>query len=138
MANTNYYFRVAVYNQAGLGPYSTIFNVLAPTVPVKMATPTAPTITPLSIVIQWSQLTADADTGYEAITGYVLQRCTGSTVCTPTTYTSLGSSASSNTEVYTVANTPRGVSIRYRIWATNSVGAGTVSDILTITSDNIP
>jgi hypothetical protein len=71
-AATNYYFRVAVYNQAGLGPYSNTLTVFTPTVPNKMATPTAPTVTPLSIVIQWTLLTQPADYGFDAITGYTL------------------------------------------------------------------
>jgi hypothetical protein len=104
-----------------------------------MAAPVAATVSITSIVIQWTKLTTDADMGFDVITSYTLQKCTGSTTCT--TWSTIGtftSSVSSNTETYTVATTPRGVITRYRIWATNGVGSGTASDALTFTTINVP
>jgi hypothetical protein len=104
-----------------------------------MATPTAPTITPLSIVIQWTLLTTQADIGFDPLISYTLQRCTGSTTCTSfVTIATLDPAKNSNAETFTTETTPRGVITRYQIWATNSIGSGPVSDILTITTDNVP
>lgn len=77
--------------------------------------------------------------GDDPVLSYTIHRCTGSSTCTNfVSLATVSSTASSNTETYTAATTPRGVITRYTVCATNLVGCGTPSDPVTITTINVP
>lgn len=87
--NSIYNYQVRAKNGVGWGPYSTIINVLTPGRPIFMNTPTASSISPFSITLNWVALDSATQwnlMGLDYITFYQLE-------CDPATGT------------YTVLNT---------------------------------
>jgi hypothetical protein len=68
-----YYYKVAARNAVGLGTYSASVSLVAPNLPVTMATPTLVSRAYDQIVIAWTPLATDAETGRCTITHYSLR-----------------------------------------------------------------
>jgi len=108
--------------------------VQTPKVPVKMAVPVSVSISPTSIVTSWTQLTTDADRGYDPITEYRVEKSTA----TSSGFNFVCSTTGSGSSCTDSATHPSGVVYYYRVAAKNSLGYGTYSDNLQITTDAFP
>jgi len=68
--NINVNYRVRPLNSVGWGPYSGYLSVLTDTYPLSMPSPTLFSCTPYQIVLNWTDITADAQTGRDLIIYY--------------------------------------------------------------------
>ena len=64
------YYRVRAENGVGYGVYSDNLMVLTDSVPLNMDTPTCVSVTDTAIVLSWTSITADSDTGRDPINFY--------------------------------------------------------------------
>jgi hypothetical protein len=85
-------------------------------------------------VTSWTQLTAQADIGYDPILEYRLEKSSATTTGFGTVCSTTGT-GSSCTESFTM---PAGIVYYYRVITRNSLGWGPYSDNLQITTDTYP
>ncbi len=70
-ANSNQKYRVLPKNQIGWGSvYSPVLTVLCDTFPSAMAIPASVSIKPKEIIVSWTPLVSDAETGRDPISFY--------------------------------------------------------------------
>ena len=114
--STTYCYRVRAYDAGGnWGVYSNTVCVTTPVVDI--SPPSTPTLNP-AVVISKSQinLTWTASTDNVGVTGYDIERCSGSTTCTPTALTTTTGTSFNNTGL--AADT----TYRYRVRAYDAAG----------------
>ena len=125
-------------NRVGFGTtYSSEVTIKADEVPIRMNTPTASTISPKSITIAWSAITADADTGRDSVIYYQLQhRQTSSdswTILNTNTAVLITTFSHVSATVY-----PQNFNFEYKVCAQNQVGMGACSSTLIVLTDETP
>jgi alpha-tubulin suppressor-like RCC1 family protein len=122
---TQYRFRVQAVNGEGTGAYSTVTNPVTPTTVPGPPTPGSAVSGDGQVIVSWSPPSTD---GGSPITGYVVTPYMGFFALAPRTFAS-----TATTQVVTGLN--NGTSLRFRVQAVNSVGAGAHS---TVTNPAVP
>jgi len=128
---TAYEVQVRARNANGVGPWSTAGKETPVSVPARPSTPTVEAGN-LKLVVTW---VAPADNGLD-ITGYKVERCTGTCAATSTDWTDTGHSGTvTRHEIGSLAN---GTAYKVRVRATNSEGDGPWSSSRTGTPRELP
>lgn len=133
-AGNTYKFRAKARNAVGFSDYSSIFSILAATIPSQPTAPTT-TLSGSDIVIDWNPPT---DTGGVSISGYKLEIKTNTstfekdlTNCDAETNSTIQSATSCTVPVATLRLDPfylgDGLSVSARVTATNDCGDSTTS-----------
>lgn len=151
--NTVFKYRTYAMNGVGFGAYSTELSVTTDNTPVRLNTPTTTSVDYNSIGLTWTAISADADTGGDAIiyyyVDYYLQPCFAldSYDCTleapdSGTWTEISTEATQGaltTFTHTIGSHFHANSnFRYRICGKNNVGLGACSAELVVLTDDIP
>lgn len=137
--NTDFRFRLKSKNGVGFGPFSIPTTITTDRTPLQPLAPTNGTVTPTSIYVSWTTLTAFEDRGRDTILNYLLEYYDGSswsTVVETNAYTH------TYTHVITSgfpANTDRSdYFVKYRVSAKNGIGYGILSPELSVLTDTYP
>lgn len=125
-ASSSYSYRVRAYNLNGTSEYSNIASATTLTAPTLPAAPT----NLAGVVISKSQINLTWKDNATNETGFILQRCKGSTCTNFAQIASLGANVTSYNNTGLSANT----TYRYRIYAYNSAGNSAYSNIITLTT----
>ena len=120
-------YRVVAKNRVGLGTVpSAELHVTADEVPLRMNSPTRNSVSPTEITIDWTEISADVDTGRDPIVYYHVKW-----EQTPNVWTTLTNWPSSTTILTKFTHTlqgsnifPSGSTQYYKICAENGVGEG--------------
>lgn len=124
-------------NGVGYGPFSGNLTVLTDDFPYNMPAPTNTSVKPNEIQLSWTYITADTDTGRDAITYYeVRYRPDAVSAWVPLTTSAVGKQ---NTYTHTVNPyfTPD-VDVYYKICPMNGVGMNICSSEIAVLTDKAP
>jgi hypothetical protein len=139
-ANSEQIYRVLPKNQIGWGQvYSPNLTVICDTFPSAMKIPAAVSIKPKEIIVTWTALVSDAETGRDPINYYQLDWDQGKSDWIEITDPVINGQSTSfsyvpaNDQIFD-ANT----NLKFRVRATNTIGFGGYSPSLTVLTDGPP
>ena len=137
LINTYYSIIVSAINDVGEGYSSTPLTILTDNVPTRMNTPTSdPTTNATFINVTWQSITADADTGRDAVIYYKLEWDQGNSTWYELTKPNI------SVNYFTMNNTAysfnNGSSYKFRVTPLNRAGFGAVSSTITIIPSSPP
>lgn len=107
-----------------------------------MNTPSAISVEPKKIILEWEEITSDAHIGRDSIIFYSLEWDQGLGPSNAANWVTLNNADETTkiTEYQHINNDifPSGVDVYYRVRAKNGVGYGVYSSTLKVTTDSVP
>lgn len=132
--NTQYYFRVAAVNSVGTSAYSSSIAVTTDTTPGAPTALTSSSKTGSAVSLYW---TAPASDGGEAISNYTVQWGTDNVNWPNSINTGSGTAASVGSP-FAITGLTSNTQYYFRVAAINSVGTGSYSTSIAVTTDTTP
>ena len=131
--NTTWYYRVSAINSVGTGPASNVANATteAATTPMSPTGLIATALGESQLNLSW---TAPLNTGGTAITGYQIEV----SLDTGTIWSMLVANTGSAATTYAHTDLTPSTAYHYRVYAINSVGTGSVSNVASATTKAPP